>query len=654
MIKIFIHMKQRRRSHAILLAAMLAFQPFTGLQSATVKDMDRDAQAFFDKRDYNQAIGLWLSCLDMEPENEKIQQKIELVYEIKQRKDISFQKAKLNYRISRKNLKSENDKELELGISVGKTAIIEYVTAYKLDPNDGDMKEALGDMKNLDVEIQAAEEKLRLSRAMREKVEQLKKEARTEMALEFPDYEGARKLWKDVLRYIPQDGEALEGKRKCDFAIENRIKFEKIRNYMARGIDYYNRKDYNAAKPEFEEVMKIDPKHRDASDYLEKIAEIVEEKMLYTQRQQQAEDAYRSGINNVNNNRFDEAQQDFETCLALIKDYKDTNERLRDIPRLRKEYDQREQARRLQRINQKFQEGIIAYTHGNYREAIDAFVTTISLDKKNQQAKEYLQRARDALRLVEEETVDENSPYYDVINSLVVAGRSLYAKGNYAESKRKWESILKLFPKNKIAREYIIKCDLMINPTDKDNVVATRIMEGRGYLDKKDYRNALRIFNIIKSIDRNYPGLDNLIAQTNNGIREVEAGNLTPADRTEINRRFQIGMNLYEMGGKENIEKALAQFRWVAQRDPANIKAVITVNKIESQLRIGVGEGERLQVLTLKQREMVNKYYYNGINHYTNNNFDKAIQEWRKVLAIDPGNVKARNNIRKVLAFMQR
>jgi tetratricopeptide (TPR) repeat protein len=646
-------MKRRHRYHIILLAGLMAFLTSLGLHSATVKEMDRDAQAFFDKRDYNQAIGLWLTCLDMEPENEKIQQKIELVYEIKQRKDISFQKAKLNYRIARKNLKSENDNELELGISVGKTAINEYVTAFKLDPNDGDMKEAMGDMKNLDIEIRAAEEKLRLSRAMREKVEQLKKEARIEMALEYPDYEKARKLWKEVLRYVPQDDEALEGKRKCDFAIENRIKFEKIRNYMARGIDYFNKKDYNAAKPEFEEVLKIDPKHRDAIDYLEKIAEIVEEKMLYAQRLQQAEDAYRSGINNVDNNRFDEAQQDFETALALIKDYKDTNERLRELPRLRKEYEQKEQARRLQRINQKFQEGIIAYTQGNYRQAIDAFVTTISLDKKNQQAKEYLQRARDALRLVEEETVDENSPYYDVINSLIVAGRSLYAKGNYTESKKKWDSILKLFPKNKIAREYIIKCDLMINPTDKDNVVATRVLEGRGYLDKKDYRNALRIFNIIKSIDRNYPGLDNLIAQANNGIREMETGNVTPADRNEINRRFRIGMNLYEMGGKENIEKALAQFRWVAQKDPANIKAIITVNKIESELRIGVGEAER-QVLTAKQRELVNKYYYNGINYYTNNNFDKAIQEWRKVLAIDPGNVKARNNIRKVLAFMQR
>ncbi|HPL16355.1 MAG TPA: tetratricopeptide repeat protein [Spirochaetota bacterium] len=648
-------MVYKSKSIAIVSAMLMVTQFYSGLQSATVREMDRDAQAYFDKRDYNQAIGLWLSCLDMEPDNEKIQQKIEMVYEIKQRKDISYQKARLSYRIARKKLKSDQDPELELGITMGKGAIKDYITAYKLDPNDNEMKDALADMKNLDNEIRAAEERPRLSRAMREKIEQLKTDARTEMAAEYPDYEKARKLWKEVLRYVPQDSEALEGKRKCDFAIENRIKFEKIRYYMARGIEKFDKKDYPGARPEFEEVLKVDPKHREARDYLEKITEIIDEKMMYAQRQKQAEDSYQSGINNIKNNRFDEAQQDLETALALIKDYRDARERLRDLDRLRKEYKKREQALRLQRINQKFQEGIMAYTQGKYKEAIDAFVATLAMDNRNTQAREYLRRARDAQRINEEEMVDENSPYYDVVNSLIVAGRSLYDKGEYAGSRKKWDSILNLFPKNKIAREYIIKCDLMINPENKDNVVATRIMEGRGYMDKKDFRNALRIFNIIKSIDRNYPGLDNLIAQANAGMKETAAGgDLTPADRAELNRRYDIGMNLYQMGGKDNIEKALAQFRWVVQKDPTNVKAVVTVNKIESQLRIGGAEADRGQMLTAKQRELVNKYYYNGINYYSNNNFQRAIEEWRKVLAIDPGNVKARNNIRKVLAFMER
>jgi hypothetical protein len=45
-------------------------------------------------------------------------------------------------------------------------------------------------------------------------------------------------------------------------------------------------------------------------------------------------------------------------------------------------------------------------------------------------------------------------------------------------------------------------------------------------------------------------------------------------------------------------------------------EGVVTVNKIESQLRIGGGEVDRQQMLTAKQRELVNKYYYNGINYY--------------------------------------
>ena len=84
-------------------------------------------------------------------------------------------------------------------------------------------------------------------------------------------------------------------------------------------------------------------------------------------------------------------------------------------------------------------------------------------------------------------------------------------------------------------------------------------------------------------------------------------------------------------------------------------KAVIGVNKIEAQLRIGqVSVGKTRRRLTAQQQKRANRYYYRGISYYTNNDFKRAIREWRRVLAIDPGNVKARNNIRKCLAFLRR
>ena len=48
------------------------------------------------------------------------------------------------------------------------------------------------------------------------------------------------------------------------------------------------------------------------------------------------------------------------------------------------------------------------------------------------------------------------------------------------------------------------------------------------------------------------------------------------------------------------------------------------------------------------------KYYYSGINYYSNNDFKRAIDEWRKVLAIDPSHDRAKNNIRKTLVLLGR
>jgi tetratricopeptide (TPR) repeat protein len=637
----------------ILSIGLLFSLASAGLAADSIGKMDRDAQAFYDKKDYSQATNLWLSALEIEPGNKRIQKKIELVYDIKQRKDIAFQKSKLNYRFARNKLREESDDEITKGIVAGTIALDEFSDAFRIDPNDDEIKSMIDEMRILDLEIKAAEEKLKLSRAMREKVEGLKRLAREEMSREYPDYTKALKLWQDVLSYVPKDREALEGVRESRFAIDNRLKFERIRGYLARGTAYFEGKDYRRARPEFEEVLKIDPRNRDAKDYIEKIVELLHEKSLYEQRMFQAENFYRSGVENLKNNRFDAAKDDFENTLALVKDYKDARALLNEIDRLKKEYADRERRKRLEQINVKFQEGILAYTQGKYRVAIDAFVATLSLDKKNGLALEYLQRAREALRLEEEEVVGPNSPYYGIVNSLTISGMSLYEKGDYAKSRKKWDSILKLFPNNKIAREYLIRCDIRINPDSKARLVAERLLEGKRSMDRKDYRAALKTFNIIKSIDSNYPGVDNLIAEATTGLNREVAGSLTAADAGELNRRYQAGLELYQRGGKENILKALAQFRIVVQKDPNNIKAAVVVNKIESELRIG-GEGERAQALTDRQRELVNRYYYSGINYYTNNNFPKAVQEWRKVLVIDPGNVKARNNIRKVLAFMER
>lgn len=643
---------KHRIEHISVAIAIVLISGGTALSQESVDVLNTRAQNYFEKREYNKAITLWFDALDKDPENEKIQQKIELVYEIKQRKDLAYQRSRLAYRIARRKLQQSEDKIVEDGINIGENSIENYVTAYKIDPNDFEVREFLDDIKKLEAEIKAARERIRLSRAKRAKIKQLRLVARREMESDNPDYEKTLDIWEEVLDYVPRDSEALEGKRTCELAIENRMKYEKIRNLMRAGRKKFAEKDYRQARFDFTQVLKIDPRNRDADDFIEKIDEIIEEKTMRAQRMRQAEEFYVSGIVNVRRNNYDQAEDDFESALALFNNYKDARQRLENLGRLRKEYEARKRAQRLEKIYQTFQDGMLAYSAGKYKDAINYFVTTLSLDPKNRQAEEYLGRAREAQRKVEEERVDDNSPYFDIVQSLVLSGKSLFRKGQYAESKKQWDRILKLFPQNRIAKEWIIKCDLRLDPGSRDVLVGRKLAEGKELLRKNKYRDAYRLFDVIQSIVPDYPGIRELLARAERGMR-LPAGkeDVEPADRAEIARRYGAGMRLYQQGGRDNIRKALALFRWVVNKDPNNAKAAIVVNKIEAQLRVGGGEQQERR-LTQKQKLLVNKYYYRGINYYSNNKFREAIREWRKVLAIDPQNVKARNNIRKFSCFL--
>lgn len=618
-------------------------------------DMNRKAGDLYEQKKYNQAIALWLDILTVEPENQRVMQKIEEVYEIKQKKDLAYQKSKFDYRISKINLRKEDEEKIEFGISTGWDALNSYKTAFRLDPNDADVKGMRERMGALEKEIIAAEESMRLSRAIKMRIQELKVLARDKT--EKRDYENALKDWEEVLGYLPNDTESNEGKRNCMLAIENRIRFEKVKGFLAKGKELFDIQQYKSARNEYTQALDLDEKNREAVDYIEKIDELLEEKLLFEIRLQQAENLYKSGIDNLQATNFDQAQEDFESILALLKDkdYRDTKQKLASIDLLRKEYMVKEKQKRLAMIDEYFQEGMIAFSDSKFNIAIAKFDKTLSLDKENKSARTYLEKSMQALKQKQEEVVDEDSPYFNVVNSLILSGRELFNAGKFVESTKKWERILHLFPKNSIAREYSMKCYYRINPDKLESFSRMLFESGQKLLAAKDYKQALEKFQLLKTVNEMYPAVDEYIARAKNIPAEYQEEGVAPVDREEIERKYRAALALYQRGGKENIENSLAAFRWIVQKDPNNVKAVINVNKIESQLRIergGVQAG--IAQLTPEMRRKAQRHYYNGISYYTGNNYKKAIEEWQKVLLIDPGNAKAKNNIRKTMAFLGR
>jgi tetratricopeptide (TPR) repeat protein len=615
----------------------------------TAEQMDSRAQAHFDRKEYASAIALWLTILDIDPTNERIQQKVEMIYEVKQKKDVAMQKAKLYFKIAMKII-GDNYEE---GKQKAQQAIENYILAYRMDPEDRELQALREDMKRLNDMISAEEERRRLSRALRERNLRLRTQAQKEMA--DNNFEPALKLWNEILSFLPKDIIAIEGSRTCRLAIENRIKYEKIQQFFEKGKKLFAGKEFALSRLEFVQIINLDPENREAKRYISDIDDELDKIRGYEQRKLQAEDFYNSGKNSIKTYNFDQAVEDFESVLALVGEYKDTRELLKSVERLRKEFEEKERQKKLALINQTFQDGIIAFTGADYRTAIAHFSKTLSLDSRNDQAREYLRRSKDALEELAEEEVDRFSPYFDIVNSLIIAGKGLYNRENYAESRKKWEQILQLFPKNRIATEFILKCDMKLNPEAYKTFIERILAEGQEEFRKKNYRGALKKFELIQSIDPNYPDINRLITRAR-GEQERGVVRLDPVDRRELEQHLRMAANYYQAGGERNYRLALEEYRWVTRKDPENVQAVIGVNKIESQLRIGQGQvaAERKRQLTPEQQQLVMKYYNSGISYYTNNNIEKAVEEWRKVLAIDPTHVKAKNNIKKSLAFLGR
>ena len=105
------------------------------------------------------------------------------------------------------------------------------------------------------------------------------------------------------------------------------------------------------------------------------------------------------------------------------------------------------------------------------------------------------------------------------------------------------------------------------------------------------------------------------------------------ADETFKSERYARALQLYSDG---EYEEALAEFEAVARFDPNYLKVQEYINRVKAELT---------DVRTYSP-EILN-LYYSGIDLFVQKKYEEAINEWNKILKIDPYNKLARRNIRE-------
>ena len=91
-----------------------------------------------------------------------------------------------------------------------------------------------------------------------------------------------------------------------------------------------------------------------------------------------------------------------------------------------------------------------------------------------------------------------------------------------------------------------------------------------------------------------------------------------------------------ELANAGRIVEAKEKFTEVLKLDPGNAEANEYLEKLTGKTAVAA-----------VSKEEIKKLYYDGVSLYLDGQNRKAIEVWRKILLIDPGNQEAKNSIRK-------
>ncbi len=128
----------------------------------------------------------------------------------------------------------------------------------------------------------------------------------------------------------------------------------------------------------------------------------------------------------------------------------------------------------------------------------------------------------------------------------------------------------------------------------------------------------------------------NRILELDPGNAEALAARENVAASMDIAQQLNRGIELYSTG---SYKRAAATFSAVLISDPQNPVAVEYLKKIDSM------EKESAILEELHKDKVAWELYLDGLRFMRNNEYDKAIEAWNKVLEVYPNNVNTLNNI---------
>ncbi len=440
------------------------------------------------------------------------------------------------------------------------------------------------------------------------------------------DYRSALREFRQYRVYEPSNPKIAELLAE----LETRVAAEDQRliGLMAEAEAYEHKHEYISAALNYLQVLKLERQHRAARLRLERLEPHLD---IY------ANQLYRRGVQAFEDGNYEEAHRAFENILLVRKNHAEAEIYLARLAQFR-----RKQA------EEDFLKGLGYYSQGNYQKARQAFEETLRLEPEHAEAQRYLEKTQADLELQKSQ-----------VNSMIARAQTFERRQQYLNAYKVYREVLNLDPNQEVARRQIRALQ-----TNLDTFVQQKMQAGAAAFQRGDLERAEREFQAVLAMTPNHrealsyrqriqeqirANLDELMRS---GTRWLEAREwakaadafervlaMEPANKLANSKRNEalsvLGLKGQFARGEEHFRRgefvlAMEMFDKVLTKDPENSRARKYLDDAQRQLNL-----------------KVDQYFNNGLSFYANEDYDKAIVEWRQALALNPKHAQSLEFIEK-------
>jgi len=252
------------------------------------------------------------------------------------------------------------------------------------------------------------------------------------------------------------------------------------------------------------------------------------------------------------------------------------------------------------------------YEDGDYFGALGEWQKVLGFDPENPEALRWVDQIAAKIQSVQEDAIKDKE-LLALINEHMDLGVEFLTKGHYERAISEWNKVLEFDPANPTAKEYLAKTQTLLAEE-----ISTRVAEATRLESEKKYGDALSKWREVLQLDPEH-------SQARSGVERVTV-------KIEEAHRINLGFEYFTSG---DFDRAASEFKAALALNPENTTAV-------EYLRRSVGRRSLIEIAGDRE---VWRLYLKGIEHFTNGEYEEAIEVWEEVLRLDPQNENAVRNI---------